>query len=371
MKHISCLIKPASSLCNMRCTYCFYFDVSSHREVETFGRMTQETTERMIDQIFIDLNDGDKLTLAFQGGEPTLAGLKYYLHLIDYVDNQPKKIDVSYAIQTNGLLINKKWCELFKENNFLVGLSMDGYQELHDEMRFSSKKGGTFDRIMKSKALLDEYEIPYNILTVLTKSLAEHPKEIYDFITNEQIEYIQFIPCLDELGKPCYTSYALEPEEFHSFYQELFKLWLNDLEKEIYRSIKLFDDIFNLFLKGQVTACGILGNCQIQYVIEANGNVYPCDFYCLDDYCLGNIKEHSLKELFNTDIAFQFTCQKEKSPPYCQKCPFKKGCGGGCRRMKDAIYVNKEETFCGYQSLLNTMLPERQKVVTYLGDLVS
>ena len=141
MKHISCLIKPASSLCNMRCTYCFYFDVSSHREVETFGRMSQETTERMIDQIFIDLNDGDKLTLAFQGGEPTLAGLKYYLHLIDYVDNQPKKIDVSYAIQTNGLLINKKWCELFKENNFLVGLSIDGYQELHDEMRLSSKKG--------------------------------------------------------------------------------------------------------------------------------------------------------------------------------------------------------------------------------------
>lgn len=130
MKKISILVKPASSFCNMRCKYCFYSNVSSLREVRTFGNMTKETTEKMIENIYKDLDDGDELNMAFQGGEPTMAGLPYFEHLILCINNQIKDVRVNFAIQTNGMLINEKWCEFLKKYNFLVGLSIDAEKNI-------------------------------------------------------------------------------------------------------------------------------------------------------------------------------------------------------------------------------------------------
>ena len=159
MKHISVLIKPASSLCNLRCSYCFYANVSSLREVRSFGKMKEEVTEKMIENIYADLEDGDQLTLAFQGGEPTLAGLQYFQHLIAYVGTKEKKVQVSYTLQTNGTMINEKWCAFLKEHDFLVGLSIDGHPLYHDLHRVDPKGRGTFQRVLQTKQLFDYYEI--------------------------------------------------------------------------------------------------------------------------------------------------------------------------------------------------------------------
>ncbi|WP_086348272.1 radical SAM/SPASM domain-containing protein [Candidatus Enterococcus clewellii] len=369
MKHLSVLIKPASALCNIRCSYCFYADVSSMREVRSFGRMLPETAEQMLASIYKELEDGDQLTLAFQGGEPTIAGLAYFEHIISLTEIQEKSVAVHYTIQTNGMLIDEKWCAFFKNHDFLVGLSIDGHPLYHDMNRLDSKGRGTFRRVLETKRLFDTYEIDYNVLCVLTNPLAKEAKKVFQFIKDENIQYIQFIPCLASLDETEKDSYALTPKRFANFYQQLLKLWLRELKEGNYISIKLFDDLINLLVKRTVSACGMLGNCQIQYVIEADGSVYPCDFYVLDEYRLGYIQEQTLRELFEQKRSREFLCSKEKLSSYCESCPFFKACRGGCKRMKEVVYVDREETFCGYQAVLKSFVPKIETILQLLeGD---
>jgi uncharacterized protein len=368
MKHISVLIKPASSICNLRCKYCFYANVSSLREVRSFGKMKVDVAEKMIKNIFVDLEDGDELTLAFQGGEPTMAGLSYFRTITQLISEQRKRVKVHYALQTNGTIINEKWCAFLKEHDFLVGLSIDGQPLYHDLNRVDSKGRGTFHRVMLTKQLFDAYEIEYNVLTVLTNPLAKEAKKVFRFLKEQHIEYVQFIPCLDDLDAIQKNEHALTPKRFASFYHQLFACWLEELKSGHYISIKLFDDLMNLFVGRQVTACGILGNCQMQYVIEADGSVYPCDFYVLDDYRMGYIQEQTLRELFEQEISRDFLCEKPALQEKCQKCPFIQVCGGGCKRMKDAMYVD-EQNFCGYEQLLSEFVPKIDEILALLQEV--
>ncbi|EOH74405.1 radical SAM/SPASM domain-containing protein [Enterococcus malodoratus] len=366
MKHISVLIKPASSLCNIRCKYCFYADISSLRDVRSYGKMTDDTTQKMIANLYLDLEDGDELTLAFQGGEPTLAGIGYFEKLAELVEQQTKRVTVHYAIQTNGILINQRWCRLFKRYNFLVGLSVDGSPIYHNLNRLDIKGRGTYHRVMATKKLFDDHQINYNILCVLTNQLAKEAKKVFRFLQDNCIRYVQFIPCLDEINAERRSSYALTPQRFATFYQQLFKLWFKELGKGNYISIKLFDDLVHLFARKQVNACGLLGNCQVQYVIEADGSVYPCDFYVLDEYRMGYIQEQGLRELFEQDITKKFLCERSADTKLCMDCPFKNYCGGGCKRMKDAVYVDEQKEMCGYQVLLNTLVPKISAILECL-----
>ncbi|MBC1921724.1 radical SAM/SPASM domain-containing protein [Listeria grayi] len=352
MKQISVMIKPASSLCNLRCKYCFYADVVNSREVRSFGKMKPEVMKIMLDQIFIDLDKNDHLCIVFQGGEPTLAGLDYFERFVAYAAAKDKKVTIHYAIQTNGSIITEKWCEFFRRHHFLVGLSIDMDKEFHDLNRVDAKQQGTYKRVIRTKALLDKYKVDYNILTVLTNQTARHPKKIFEFLLKNQIRYVQFIPCLDDLEAEERSAFALTPEYFASFYTQLFRYWLREYQQGHYISIKLFDDVGNLYGKGLIGACGMLGNCNIQYVIEADGSVYPCDFYATDAYCLGNIQEHTLRELFAGQTAACFLQTAKQQSDYCQHCEFQFSCYGGCKRMKRVMYVNESDTFCGYQAFL-------------------
>ena len=365
MKHISVLIKPASSLCNLRCTYCFYANVSSLREVRSFGKMKEDVMEKMVANIYADLEAGDHLTLAFQGGEPTMAGLSYFRKLTAYVAAQKKQVTVHYAIQTNGMVINDKWCRFLKEHRFLVGLSIDGHPLAHDRHRLDAKGRGTFARVLQTKRLLDAYQIEYNVLCVLTNPLAKEAQRVFDFLMEEQIAFVQFIPCLADLDATSTNDYALTPRNFAHFYQQLLVFWLQELTQGRYLSIKLFDDLLNLLVRQQVTACGILGNCQVQYVIEADGSVYPCDFYVLDEFRMGYIQEQTLRELFSQECSQQFLCQKKDMPSKCTQCPFQKMCRGGCKRVKDTMYVDSEG-FCGYQELLKDFTPRINEILGLL-----
>ncbi|MDK7182416.1 radical SAM/SPASM domain-containing protein [Lacticaseibacillus rhamnosus] len=367
-KNISILIKPASSLCNLKCKYCFYADVSSLREVKSYGRMKLETVDALIKNVFIDLNDGDQLTIAFQGGEPTLAGLRYYQYFLGEVEKQTKKVFVHYAIQTNGMLINDAWCHLLKEHNFLVGLSIDGTLTYHDWNRVDARGHGTFSRVMRTKEMLDQHGIDYNVLCVLTNPLAKHAKKVFDFFQQNHVKYVQFIPCLDEMNADHRSAFALVPERFATFYQTYFRLWLSQLQRGKYQSVKIFDDIMNQFGRGLRTACGLDGQCQVQYIIEADGSVYPCDFFAVDQYRLGYIQDSTLKELFCQPITLDFLRNKRKLPLYCGSCPFKQYCCGGCRRMKDAMYVNRAGNFCGYRQLLTTILSKKEMIIREISS---
>lgn len=349
MKQLSIMIKPASALCNMRCNYCFYADISNMRDVRSFGIMKEETSEKLLDNSFKDLNPGDSLTIAFQGGEPTMAGLDYFRHFVDYAKSEKSGVNLSWAFQTNGYIIDDEWCEFLKANNFLVGLSLD--LAWHDENRFDPSGHGTAKRILEAKALFEKYDVQYNVLTVLTGSVARHPVKAWNFLIKHNISHVQFTPCLEDLdGSP--APYALTPERFASFYNGLFPLWLNEFKKGRYISVKLFDDVVNL-LRGQISACGFTGYCMPQIVAEADGSVYPCDFFVLDNYKVGNIAETSLRELFENPKMAEFRAEKPPLPGQCAQCKYLRLCGCGCKRMRNSMYVNEKTGFCGYKAFLD------------------
>ena len=364
MKHLNLLIKPASSLCNMRCRYCFYFDLSAQREIPSYGIMSRETTDKIISNIFKDIVGKDRITFGFQGGEPTLAGLPWFRYFVENVASRKKSITVNYSFQTNGLLLNDAWCEFFRENNFLVGLSIDAGKSFHDRNRFSfGDKGasnGSFDACMKSKALLDKNRVEYNILCVLTNDMAKDPDRVWRFIMNENIRFIQFIPCLEPPDShPAAKESAgntLRPAFFAKFYSRLLTWWIKELEKENYISVKLFDDAANYFFKGIPTACGIDGRCHNQYVIEADGSAYPCDFYCFDEYKIGNLAENTIAELSAPEKIQKFILEKPQLPKICDSCRFLRACQGGCKRMRNVMYAGAGEVVCGFRSFLEKSL---------------
>ena len=204
MADFSTLIKPASSLCNMRCKYCFYADETSLRSTPCYGVMSKETSEKIIDRAYEFTQNGG-VGFAFQGGEPTVAGLDYFTHFVDYAKRKrPENVKLNFSIQTNGLLIDENWCKLLAENDFLVGLSMDGPRDINDFSRIDASGEGTFDRVLKTAKLFKKHKVEFNILTVLTKQAAKHPTQLWNFYQRNGFDFAQIIPCLAPLDLVCY-----------------------------------------------------------------------------------------------------------------------------------------------------------------------
>lgn len=197
MKHLTIMLKPASSLCNLCCRYCFYTDIASLRNTGSYGVMSEETMQSVMDHIFMDLTSGDYLTLSFQGGEPMLAGLTFYRCLTNYVSGKNPGVFVNYTIQTNGVLLDDCWCRFLHEHHFLVGISFDILRESHEDTRIDQAGKGTYEQALQAISLLKKYSIEFNILCTLTRQTAEHPERVWEQIKKHQFFYVQFIPCLE------------------------------------------------------------------------------------------------------------------------------------------------------------------------------
>lgn len=357
MKNLSIMIKPASSGCNLRCKYCFYADVASLREMPSFGLMSRDTMEKLLTNIRRDLVPGDRICFGFQGGEPTLAGLAYFREFVGMVGEHYGGIRTSFSIQTNGTLLDDKWCAFLAGNHFLVGLSLDLLPDCHDAVRVDAQGGGTYKRVVETIHMLRRHRAEFNVLCTLTNQVARHPAKVWKQIRQLDLPYVQFTPCLDELESPGASPYALTPERFGSFYIQLFREWLTDYRRGEYRSVKFFDDLVNLLAYGMPTACGIDGLCRPQLVVEADGSVYPCDFYCLDRYKTGNLAENSLREIYESPVNSAFLQRPHTQPALCGACPFARLCGGGCRRMQGAFCRGNT---CGCQNFLTAAIGDLQ-----------
>jgi len=345
----------------MRCAYCFYSDVSASREIPSYGIMQRETARAIIKNIFAGLVSGDEITIAFQGGEPTLAGLNFYTDFTAAVDELSAGIQVKYTLQTNGLLLNESFIDFLKSREFLVGLSLDGPVAVHNQNRVDNKENGTYGRVIRAKKLLDAKDVPYNILCVLTAESTRHVRRLWDFILAEKIGYVQFIPCLEPLDG-IKSGAALTPERFYRFYSELFPLWQAAAEKGRYVSVKLFEDLAVLFIKGQAGSCGLAGGCSPQIVVEADGSVYPCDFYVLDRYKLADLTKMTLKQTFEAVIHSDFLQSEQYSANKCGNCRYYPWCRGGCKRMKRAVYSGKNGN-CGFKDFLDERLDALLKFI--------
>lgn len=347
--HISLLVKPASSACNMRCRYCFYRDVACHRAHAVEPRMSRETAHALVDKA-LGLAPDAHVTFAFQGGEPTLAGLPFFRDFVSRVEERRERQHVTYALQTNGLAVadDPAWADFFARHDFLVGVSVDGYRGLHDHLRPDATGGPTYDRVLAAIARLREAGVAFNVLTVLTAQLARHPQQAFRFLVRERIDYVQYVPCLPGLGERA-DEWSLSPRAFAAFYRSLLQQWLRELDRGHYVSVGLFDDLMAMSLGRRPVQCGMLGRCSPQLVVEASGDVYPCDFYALDEWRCGNVATDSLEGLVTCEAQRRFAAEPRRPCSACATCRFEGLCHRNCKRLNIAYY---DEGYCGYREFL-------------------
>ena len=366
MPALSLLIKPASGNCNMRCRYCFYADELDNREIRSYGKMSVDTMHTIVDKA---MEYGDyECTIAFQGGEPTLAGLDFYRDLVAYVTahENPKKLKIHYALQTNGYLINEEWAAFLGENHFLVGVSLDGLKEIHDRYRLDTAGKGTYQRVISAIRLLEKHQVEYNILTVVTAATARNGQKIYNYFKKNHFGYQQYIECLDPIGEePGQHEYSLTPEKYGEFLKSMFDAWYLDMRSGTYVYNRYFENLMMIMAGQQPESCNMRGVCGKQWVFEADGSVYPCDFYALDQWRLGNIQENSFEEMDEKRDELGFIQWSMRQQEDCQKCRWFGLCRNGCRRNREPVtaeHTNRNYFCKSYQMFFEYAYPRLEEV---------
>lgn len=366
MPPLTLLIKPASGACNLRCRYCFYYDITTKREQASYGMMSDSTLETLVEKA-LRFAEGS-CTFAFQGGEPTLCGLSFYEKLITLEDQyNVNDVQIQNTLQTNGILIDDAWAEFFHRNHFLIGLSLDGIRPSNDRYRVDTDGNGTFDRIMHTAALLRKHQVDFNILTVVHRDTALKAKKIYQFYKKNNFRYLQFIACLDPLYEtPGAREYSLLPKDYGTFLCDLFDLWYDDISRGEQPYIRQFENYLQILIGQYPESCEQRGVCSYQHVVEADGEVYPCDFYVTDEYRLGSLLTLSIKEIEENRKTLGFVEASLNHPEKCSSCPYFALCRGGCRRHR-MMRDDHLNYFCeSYEMFFRHALPRLSHLARYL-----
>ena len=337
------------------------------------GLMSEDTLRSVLQKAF-DFAGNDHVMLSFQGGEPLLAGKPFFENLHRIIrELNVRRAPVHIGVQTNGTLIDEEWCAIFKRGGYLIGLSLDG-DEKANALRIDANGQPTFQRVLKSAKLLQKYGVEFNILTVLTKQVAQRISEIYAFFKRQGFNHLQFIPMLkplrlDESGNPISSvtygepfpdeneNYSMSGEDYSEFLQNCFALYLKDMKSGEYTSIRQFDNFVRLAHFESAEQCGMDGHCCHQFVIEGDGEVYPCDFYCIDAYAMGNINETDFFELSKHPIAVKFIKESMIVEDKCKECGYFALCKNGCKRER--IDIDK---CAAYKKFFATALPHLKRM---------
>lgn len=332
MKNINVLIKPSSNKCNLKCKYCFYEDVSNNRETPDYNYMTEEIAFKIIDNLFS--NEGlENAHIGFQGGEPTLSGLEFFKKFFEYAETNKGNTNVTYSIQTNGILIDQTWIELLLKYDVLVGLSIDGPAKFHDNNRVDFGNKNTHSKVMAVAKLMAENNVKFNVLTVVTTKNSLNIEKIYKYLVKNDFKYLQFIPALDPLDYKV-SNIRKANDNYYDYLSNLYKAWSKDLKAGNYVSVRFFDNLMNIMLGGEPEACDMRGICSVQNIVEADGTTFTCDFYALDKYVIGNATEDSFTHMIQSEVAKDFVMNSTKHSDECKNCEFYNLCRNGCGRMR-------------------------------------
>ena len=367
VQNLSLLIKPASGLCNMKCRYCFYTDEMQHRRQGSAGMMSMETACRLIDEAYAAVRRGGNVSFAFQGGEPTLAGLDFYQAFVDNARKRNEKgLHLFWSLQTNGLLIDPSWAEFLRANNFLAGVSVDGDAMQHDLFRVDDSGCGTYDRAAAAVNLLQKNGVPVNLLCVVTGKNAGQPKRTYRALKNLQCGFIQLIPCLDSLppSGSSAAAWSLPPTLYGSFLCSFFDLWYRDWQNGQYLSIRLFEDWMLMILGFPPDTCAACGACGGYLVVEADGTIYPCDFYALDEWRLGTLEEGIIPALKTARMS-EFQRRSAAKPAACRTCRYWYLCRGGCPRNWVTGEQGSENQLCAAYRMFFDYAEKRLRLMAF------
>jgi len=351
------LAKPAGAACNLGCKYCFFLSKEKLYPSES-PLMDEATLETHIRQLF-ESTSGPEVHVAWQGGEPMLRGIDFFRRAVELAAQYRKPHQrVVHTIQTNGTLVDDAWAGFFKENGYLVGLSVDGPRALHDAYRITKQSEGSFDDVMRGWNLLRAHDVDVNILCTIHAANQDHPLEVYRFFRDEmKAEYIQFIPIVERAtpetiaqanegwgglrgrDRPLYkqegslvTSRTVDAGKFGRFLIAIFDEWVQRDVGKVY--VVTFDVTLGSWM-GQHNLCIVSPTCGNALALEHNGDVYSCDHYVEPDHRLGNIKETPLATLVSSEKQRLFGQGKyDTLPKYCRECPVLFACYGECPRNR-------------------------------------
>lgn len=357
----SLLIKPAGPDCNIACQYCFYSGKKELFSQMPQHRMDPDMMEKAIRE-FLPMAGG-MAHIGFQGGEPTLRGLDFFRQTAAWCKKYKAPTQqVQLSLQTNGLLLNEEWATFLKEENFLVGLSVDGPQACHDTYRRGFDGSATHARVSHAMALLKAAEVDFNTLTVVTCGNADKPRELFDYFTREGSGYMQFIPCVEVIdGKV--APYTAAPRQLGAFWIELFDLWYHDGQPVTY--IRLFDELLVSLMEFTSPGCPQRPRCAANLVVEHNGDIYPCDFFVEPGWKLGNLEAQSLAEICEHPLLPAFAQRKADTDAACTACRWRSLCWSDCPKYwldNQGLPARKSYWCESYRMLLEHAYPFLKKL---------
>jgi uncharacterized protein len=349
------MTKPIGPICNLDCTYCFYLEKEKlHPQGHNF-KMSDEVLETYIIQ-YIGQQQAPEVTFAWQGGEPTLLGVKFFRKVVELQKRHAGGKKIHNALQTNGTLLDDEWCVFFKENNFLIGLSIDGPARLHNAYRVDKKGRDTYDKVLAGLRLLKKHAVEFNTLTVVNRKNVRQPLEVYRFLREIGSGYIQFIPLVErvadkeakalglDLAVPprfdqeaevtrTVTEWSVPPKEYGVFLSTIFDEWIQRDVGRVF--VQMFDVALGNWSGHGGGLCVFSPTCGTALAMEHNGDVYSCDHYVYPDYRLGNIMNNTLGNMVTSDFQSRFGKDKSDTlPKYCRECEVRFACHGECPKHR-------------------------------------
>ena len=337
------LAKPTGAACNLDCAYCFFLDKEAFYPGSAF-RMSDEMLDNYIRQL-IESHTVDQVTIAWQGGEPTLMGLDFYRRAMALAEKYRRPgMTFLHTMQTNGTLIDDEWASFFKEHNFLIGLSLDGPRELHDVYRVDKGGRPTFDRVMRGLRHLQAHGVEYNLLTTVNHVNGDYPLEVYRFLRDEAgTDWMQFIPVFERINDDGLTLYqrgtavsdrSVGAEQFGRFLSVIFDEWVSRDVGRIF--VQTFEaSLRNWMGMASSGMCVFNETCGTGLAIEHNGDIYTCDHFVEPDYLLGNIDKSHMIELVASERQVKFGRDKlDTLPAYCRTCDVRFACHGECPKNR-------------------------------------
>ena len=346
-KPLYVMLKPVGSACNLNCEYCYYLEKEHLYPSVKNQMMSDQLLEKFTEQ-YINSQTQNEILFTWHGGEALLRPISFYKKALELQKKYGRGRHIENVLQTNGTMLNDAWCEFFKENNFLIGVSIDGAQEFHDEYR--RNKGGlpTFVKVMKGIQLLKKHGVEYNAMAVVNDYNADYPVEFYLFFKELDCHYIQFAPIVERLApqgnglklttpddEAQVADFSVSPVQWGKFLIGLFDEWIKEDVGKYY--IQLFDSTLANWVGEQPGVCTMARHCGHAGVMEFNGDVYSCDHYVFPEYKLGNIYTDSLAGMMYSEKQLKFGTDKyDTLPRQCRECEFLFACHGECPKNRFA-----------------------------------
>ena len=371
------MTKPAGSLCNLRCKYCYYLEKSHLYADESAAAryaMDDTTLENFIRQ-YIEAQTMPQVLFTWHGGEPLMRPISFYRRVVELQRQYARGRHIDNCIQTNGTMLTDEWCEFFHENNWLVGISIDGPQEFHDEYRRASGNQPSFYKVMRGISLLKKHGVEWNAMGVVNDFNADYPLDVYHFYKDIGCQFIQFAPIIERIlphtdGRHLASmadgeegqlaDFSVTPEQYAVFTCAIFDEWVRHDVGKVY--IQLFDSTLARWIGQQPGVCAMAETCGHAAVIEHNGDVYSCDHFVFPEYLLGNINHNSITAMMYSDRQRTFGRAKhDRLPRQCKSCRWLFACNGGCPKDRFRHTAEGEDGLnylCeGYQKFFTHVAP--------------